>query len=412
MPDKAVSPALRTTLVEGDYGIPEPVAYVLTRVQRVNYGIDVQKRLADECDRLAIEHGLLVTTSSLKSSELLENIQHQLGSRLAGTFAETKQHVPVQSLDHLIESAQHKEIDGVISVGGGSAIDSAKALVGSLAVGVSTGQELLEYRINYEYPDKVEQRPYTGHFLPHIALSTTLSAAEYDGIFGYTYGGTKFLSAGEDLVPLSIFLDPLLTEQTPNWLLASTGMRAVDHCIETYLARIPTAPTDAACIHALKMLVVNLPKVVASEVDLVARLQCQLSGWLSMSGVSNVTLGLSHGIGHQLGGRSNVPHGITSCVMLPVVLDHLVAESPQMHARLRAVAEAMTGTATDDPSAAPAAVRSLIDVLGLPKRLRDVGVQKQDFREIAEASMGDLVVGYAPVKVSRADIVALLEAAY
>jgi alcohol dehydrogenase class IV len=99
--------------------------------------------------------------------------------------------------------------------------------------------------------------------------------------------------------------------------------------------------------------------------------------------------------------------------MLPVVLDHLVANSPERHPRLVAIAEAITGRGgIDDPSAASKALRELIEHLGLPTRLRDVGVRRESFEEIAEASMGDLVVGFSPVSVSQREIVSLLEAAY
>jgi alcohol dehydrogenase len=164
------------------------------------------------------------------------------------------------------------------------------------------------------------------------------------------------------------------------------------------------------------MLATNLPLSAHPARGMTSRLQCQLAGWLSMCGVSNVTLGLSHGIGHQLGAKANVPHGITSCVMLPVVLDYVASSLESAQPRLRKIAEAITGEPAAHGSAAAAAaaaaVSRLVQQLNLPSRLRDVGVARDQFDEIAEASMGDLVVGFSPVAVSKAQIVELLEAAY
>jgi alcohol dehydrogenase len=279
-------------------------------------------------------------------------------------------------------------------------------------VGVRSGEELLAYRIEFEYPDTVRQKPYDGVLMPHIAIPTTLSSAEYDGIFGYTHAGIKYLSADRRLNPRSVILDPEVTADTPAWLWASTGIRAMDHCIETYLAKTPTPLTDAAAIHGMRMLATNLPLSAHPARGMTSRLQCQLAGWLSMCGVSNVTLGLSHGIGHQLGAKANVPHGITSCVMLPVVLDYVASSLESAQPRLRRIAEAITGEPAAHGSAASAAVSRLVEQLNLPRRLRDVGVARDQFDEIAEAPMGDLVVGFSPVAVSKAQIVELLEAAY
>src|SRR3546814_20027143 len=138
------------------------------------------------------------------------------------------------------------------------------------------------------------------------------------------------------LMPRSVILDPAPTVHTPEWLWLSTGIRALDHCVEGICSVQADAFCDGAYLHGLRLLGRGLPRVKADPADLRARLDCQLGAWLSMTGVgSGVPKGASHAIGHVLGGTCNVPPGYTSCVMLPAVLrwnEALTAPPPQMPA--------------------------------------------------------------------------------
>ena len=196
-----------------------------------------------------------------------------------------------------------------------------------------------------------------------------------------------------------------MTRATPPELWAGTGIRALDHAVEIYLSRAPTPVTDAACLHAVRLLFGNLRQSLDDPDDAEARLACQHAAWLSMIGVENVTLGLSHGIGHQIGARCGVPHGVTSCVMLPTVMAYMSDAMPE---RMADLARA-TGAGEEG---APARVRELIASLRLPTTLAEAGVGREAFELIAEDAMRDFVVAAAPVDVSKADVIALLERAY
>jgi alcohol dehydrogenase class IV len=391
------------------YPLRPTVAYDETLSRVVIYGEDSIERLPSLCAERGAERVFLLTARSLWGSEVVDRLQALLQGRLVGTACGTRQHVPVESLDPLIETVAEARPDALVSLGGGSVIDSAKAVAAALATGCRTGQELLEYRTVFEYPSRITQRPYPAAFLPHLAVPTTLSAAEYDGIFGYTAGGVKHLSMALGLAPQVVILDPTVTRRTPRELWTSTGVRAVDHCVEAYLSRSPTPVTDAAALHGLGMLFEFLPRCAEDPDDLEARLQCQLASWLSMLGVSNVVLGLSHGIGHQLGGHCGVPHGVTSCVMLPPVIDLVAERLPEARPRLARLAAAMGPLAKEG---AAEGVRRLVARLGLPSRLSTLGVRRDQFPAIAEAAMADLVVAFSPVTVDREQVIELLEAAY
>jgi alcohol dehydrogenase len=388
---------------------PPVTSYRYPPTERVVYGEGAIQRLPDACDSLGAQRVLLISTPSLRGSDIELELADLLGERGAGISHDCTQHVPLESVSRLIASTSELAPDMVVTLGGGSVIDSGKALCAALAEGYGDAEALYEHRIVFEYPDRISQHPFAGEMIPHVAIPTTLSAAEYDGIFGMTKGGRKDLYNDRRLSPRVVLLDPDVTRGTPQALWAGSGIRALDHAVEIYLSRSATPVTDAASLHAVKLLFAHLPRSVEDPRDSEARLACLQAAWLSMIGVENVTLGLSHGIGHQIGARCGVPHGVTSCVMLPTVMEYMVSVMPQ---RLADLAQAMGAANSRAPSQlaaeAPGLVRDFIASLGLPTTLEQVGVRRSDFDLIAEDAMGDFVVASAPTTVSKGDIVDLL----
>src|SRR5690606_33127915 len=118
-----------------------------------------------------------------------------------------------------------------------------------------------------------------------------------------------------------VILDPAATLDTPDWLLFCTGVRAVDHAVESYCSLVANPATEELSLHGLRLLSRSLPKIKASRDDLAARLEAQFGMWQAQAAsVSGTGTGASHGIGYVLGATYGVPHGHTSCVMLPAVL--------------------------------------------------------------------------------------------
>jgi alcohol dehydrogenase class IV len=221
-------------------------------------------------------------------------------------------------------------------------------------------------------------------------------------------GAAAARAAGADLmVPRTVILDPAITVHTPMRLFLGTGIRAVDHAVERLCSLIRHPFSDATAVEALRLLNRGLPAVQKDPGNLAARLDCQLGAWMSIfGGMAGVPVGASHGIGHVLGAHAGVPHGETSCVMLPSVMQW--NRGVNFEEQLR-VAHAFERT--DDDAAG--AVRDLIASLGLPTRLRDVGVKREDFQVIAEKSMHDLAVKTNPRPIEKpADVVEILELAW
>ncbi len=181
----------------------DPVTVYNETTRTVIYGINSVEHVSAQCAALPADRVFLLTTRSLLGSDISRRVENILGNRLVGVASGVHQHVPAESLDSLISTVEAAQPDLVVTLGGGSVIDSGKAVIAALAAGCRSGAQLLEHRIIFEYPDKTSQKPYPGPFLHHIAISTTLSAAEYDGIFGYTSGGVKHLSMAGGLAPVS-----------------------------------------------------------------------------------------------------------------------------------------------------------------------------------------------------------------
>jgi maleylacetate reductase len=242
-----------------------------------------------------------------------------------------------------------------------------------------------------------------------VAVPTTLSAGE----FNRSAGGTDPVRHVKQLylhplhVPRAIILDPALTVHTPEWLWLSTGIRAVDHAVEDICSTTAHPYVDGTAAYALTLLDRGLRRVKADPADLSARLDCQIGTWMSMIGaMAGVVKGASHGIGHMLGGTANVPHGYTSCIMLPHVLRY--------NKPVNAAQQEKVSAAFGKPDAEAAGlVADLVAALGLPARLRDVGVKREQFQEIAEHSMHDRYIPANPRKIAGpADVVEILEMAW
>jgi alcohol dehydrogenase class IV len=387
--------------------------YDTVPLESVLFGPGAADSLAGECERRAISRLLFIASPSLASRiDLRARFDAATGGRIAGVFTDGRPHVPHDVVLAATQAARDAGADGVLSVGGGSAIDLAKAVVLCLAEDVRTLADLHRWRAVFRYPDRIEKPVSAAPKVPHLAVGTTLSAGEFTALIGVTdtERGAKDLYTTPNLVPRVVVLDPELAVHTPRPLWASTGVKAIDHAVETLCSTRAQPITDTLAADALRRLSRHLPASCTDAGDLHAAGQCQIGAWQSIFGLTNVSLGFSHGIAHQLGGRLGVPHGIASCVMLPAVLEYNVAYSsgPQ-----RVVAEIFAG-ATGDPAELGAAelLRRFIAALGLPTRLREVGVERSEFPALAQHTMADLIVASSPRPATESDIVAMLDTAW
>lgn len=379
-------------------------------MDRVIYGVPLAQALADEVGRLDARAVYVLASGTLnRETDVIETVRRVLGNRLAGVCANIGAHTPRVDVVAAANEARAAKADLILTVGGGSVTDAAKMVGLCLGNDVSRPEDLDRFRAVVTPDGKTERPPSRAPSVRSIAVPTTLSAGEFTPFAGCTDTARNVKeSYGHPLMmPQAVILDPAVTAHTPEWLFLSTGIRAVDHAVEDICSINPTPFSDGMSLQALRLLSAGLPAVKSNPGDMQARLNCQLGAWMSIMGSQNgVAKGASHGIGHVLGGTAHVPHGYTSCVMLPVVLRF---NEPVNAERQHWVSEALgrpNETAGD-------AVAKLIADLGLPGTLRDVGVKREQLDAIAEGSMHDRWVHTNPRPIDGPPAVrALLDAAW
>jgi maleylacetate reductase len=288
------------------------------------------------------------------------------------------------------EKAREAHADLIVTLGGGSITDGAKAVQLCLANDIRTPEALDKLRTG-----KDGTPPMKAPTIRQISIPTTLSAGEFSHISGVTdeRAKVKELFRHPGIVPKAVILDPEVTRHTPMWLFLSTGIRAVDHCVEGVCSNESTEFTNASALHGLAMLARGLPKVKADPTDMRARLDCQIGSWLSMGGLAaGVPMGASHGIGYVLGAVFDVPHGHTSCIMLPWVMRWNKSANADRQAL---IANAMGHPGKD----AGDVLDDFIRGLGMPRSLGEVKIGKEHFDRIAAQAMGTPWVPRNPRKI-------------
>ncbi len=381
-----------------------------TQMEKVLYGPGKLAAIGREMDRRGLKRALVITGRSLGASPLMDRVKSALGDRLAGVFAGIEQHVPSRTLAGAVEEAGRAQPDCLIGFGGGSPIDAAKLV----AIAIMTG-DWAPQAIDFRRAETTA----TGPELPNFALPTTLSAAEFTGGAGMTDETTRHKGGrfDERLVPLAVILDPALTLQTPDWLWASTGIKALDHAVECAYSSRRQLICDTLAARAIRLLRAHLlPSFKGPGYDQVAhRGMCQLAAWLSIFGMVNTRLGISHALGHQIGARWNVPHGVTSCITVPHVMRFMAHTAPQ---RFEAIAEGFE-VPFDASDPRPGAMRcaeraaQFIRELNVPTRLSEAGVPREELDQIIEPVLAEINGARTlETPVTARDMTTLLEAAY
>jgi maleylacetate reductase len=353
-------------------------AYTFLPQEHVVFGVGSLEGLAGEVERVGGRRALVITGRSLATrTTVIDAVARALGPYHAATFDGIGEHAPRGGVARAVAAARARAADTLVSVGGGSPIDAAKAVALELSGGHGSG----------------------GVVLPHIAIPTTLSAAEFSHLVGVTdeTGGpgdrpAKAGFADPRVAPRGVILDAALTLPTPERLWLSSGVRALDHAVETLYAPGAHPIEDVLALEAIRRLFRYLPLSKERPDDLDARAELQLAAWMSFFGEVNTPMGLSHNLGRRMGATYGVPHGITSCVTLAPVM-RFMATRDAPHAEVIArIGHAIAGDVVgDDLRAAQSAVDAVGDLvvrLGLPTRLREVGIEADAIPAIAAGVAG------------------------
>ena len=342
---------------------------------------------------------VLCGPSILAHSDVVPRVKEALGNQYVGLYSGVAPHSPVATLDAAVALARETGADALVSVGGGSTHDTTKGVATLLA----EGGRIHDYEAHFEPPDRVTYPEFSPHRLPIITVTTTMGAAELSRGAGFADRdlGRKILVADPNTIPEYIIIDGKALATTPVRILTSTAIGQLRIAIETVYSTNHNPISDGMALHAIRLLAENLPHCHELELDrlLLIKTAASMASLASVGG-----LGLNTATAHHVGGIFDVPHGEANAILLP----HTMRYNAEACAdRLALIAEAMgidISGLTDDDAAHAAAdgVENLRRSLGLPDRLRDVGVPEEGLELIASATLHDRALATNPTPVTDA----------
>lgn len=372
------------------------------------FGAGSRTVLPEEIKRRGYTSVLLVSDKDLvrfgivKSiTTLLEeaNIQYRL-------FTEIKQNPTVTNVQDGLAVLKECGADVIVALGGGSAIDTAKA------IGIISN--------NPDFSDVVSLEGVadtTKKSLPIIALPTTAgTAAEVTINYVITdeQNAKKMVCVDPKDIPVLAIVDAELMSSMPKGLTAATGMDALTHAIEGYITLGAWELTNMFHLEAIKMIAKYLPLAVADGADMEAREKMALAQYVAGMGFSNVGLGLVHGMAHPLGAMFDIPHGVANALLLPYVMQFNMESSMEKYADI-AVAmgvDVQNLSLKEKAQAAVDAVRKLSIDVNIPQKLSMLGVDKASLPALSRAALADVCTPGNPRKVELSDILSLYELAF
>ncbi len=349
----------------------------LTQIQFEHGAI---RLLADECARVGIQRPLVVTDAGVRAAGVLQPALDALADLPVTVFDQTPPNPTEASVRAALVAWEAGRCDGLIAVGGGSSIDLAKGL----AIMATHEGPLKTYATIEGGSPKI-----TPKVAPLIAVPTTAGTGSEvaRGAIVIVDDGRKLGFHSWNLMPKAAICDPDLTLGLPPALTAATGMDAIAHCMETFMAPAFNPPADGIALDGLERAWHHIERATRDGSDREARLNMMSA---SMQGAMSFQKGLGavHSLSHSLGGvNPKLHHGTLNAMFLPAVVSfNAEAESMQKDRRLERMARVMGLSSGSD---IPQALRDLNARLGLPNGLADMGVQTDWFDKIIQGAMAD-----------------------
>jgi len=347
----------------------------------------------------------LVTDQGIMETGLVDQVTARMGDLMGGVFSDVPQDSGMEVVDKGAEAALAAGAEVLVSLGGGSVIDTAKGMCIVMKEGGSfrnfQGMQMLS-------------RPQ----IPHIVVPTTAgtgSEVTSGAVVMDKEQGQKVIIFEYFNTPRIAILDPRMTEMLPPGLTATTGMDAMTHAVESYVSQQRNPISDAAALHAIKLITQYLPIAVDNGSDLAARGQMQVAALLAGWAFSNAMVGLVHAMAHSLGAVCGIAHGLANGMLLPHVMKYNLDEVPDLLADIAAAMGAdITGmNSLEAGQSAVNEMQALLKRIGLSQRLRDLGVEVDTLKECSELSLSDGSIIYNPkIILDAEEVLAVYEDAY
>ena len=364
--------------------------YTYSPLDRVIWDTQATDAILNEVERLSVDKVYIVASSTLsKKTDEISKIKNILGNKFVGLFDSCIQHSPLENVIDCVKSVQEKNPDIIITVGGGTPIDTVKVVQLCHSLEINTVDDLK--KISNKHQNKASK-------IRQIAVPTTLSGGEYSIIGGAMDTKTQLKEryTGNDICPQVVILDPSLTLHTPDWLWLSTAIRSVDHAVEGLCSSSTNPLMPPMALNSLQLFARSLRETFKDREDIFPRSLSQKAVWMIAKNLGNTSMGASHGIGYLLGSIGSVPHGYTSCVMLPAVL--------KWNESFNKEKQKWISNALGRPKLSAAeAVGELVSDLGLPTTLGEVGIKDDQWDKIADYGLKHPTVLSNPRPITKKD---------
>lgn len=376
---------------------------LINYVTRVQFGFGELATLKEELALAGISRPLVVTDKGVRGLGFLDKIEAVLGKELAGVYDETPGNPNEAAVRVATDLFKEVEADGIIAIGGGSAIDLAKAV----AILAAHGGALKTYAVIEGGLQKITAKTW-----PTIAIPTTSGTGSEVGRGAIVIldDGRKVGLLSPFLVPKAAIVDPELTMTLPPVLTAATGMDAISHCIETYLAPSFNPPADGIALEGLRRAWANIRKATETPDDKDARANMAIAATMGAMAFQK-GLGCVHSLSHALGGLNpKLHHGTLNAVFMPAVLEFNKGAPTSVNENKYArMADAMgLATGTD----IGAAIKEMTAAIGLPVSLSELGVSKNLFDRIIQGALADHSHKTNPIDATADDYLRMLQASY
>lgn len=371
------------------------LSFIYRNPTKLIFGENSIGELIPEIEEMGCSKAFLVTDKGIVEAGLAERVEKALGSKLVGTFDGCIQDSGLHIINEAADAARETSTDVLVSVGGGSTIDTAKGM----AVLLKEGGQIQDYA-----GMQILSRPQT----PHIVIPTTAgtgSEVTYALVVKDWDKNQKLIFADTFMTPNTGILDPTMTAGLPPQLTATTGMDALTHAIEAIHALQAEPIADGMALHAIRLIFEYLPTCVENGDDLFARGQQQIAATMAGIAFGNAQIGLVHAMAHTVGGLFKVPHGLANSVLLPHVMMYNLDECPDRYA-LVALGMGIDTSGMSDEEAGTAAANTIWELtkkMGVPQKLREVGVPKEGLEEASEMCLYDGSVVYNPKPVFESE---------
>ena len=373
----------------------EELNFVFRFPTKIVFGPGTAKEAGMEVDELKRTRALIVTDRTLVETNLVKTVQKALGKKCVGVFSDVVPDTELHIVNAGAEYGRKLETDVLVSVGGGSVIDTAKGMAICLAKGGK-----LEDHAGFNL--------LTGPLTPHIVIPTTAgtgSEVTYAAIIKDHEQKRKLLFADNYLSPNVAILDPHMTIGLPRLTTGATGMDALSHCVEAIHSRQSEPIADALALHGIRMIREYLPRAVENGGDIVARGQMLIAACIAGAAFSNAQVGMVHALAHSVGAKFGVPHGIANSILLPhCILYNLEACLDRYSQIAQAMGRDVKGMESlKAAEQAAIAIREFSKSIGMPQTLREVNVEASGLDQCANDALMDGSIIYNPKLVFDPD---------